>query len=72
MSPVGKVGQQEVHKHRADLVQALGIRQEWLMCSLTQKFGGVDEADIDVFVKGINAHLPRGFHAKGRTVRLCG
>ena len=56
----------------ADLLQALGIRQEWLMCSLIQKFGGVDEADIDVFVKGIHAHLPKGFHAKGGTVRLCG
>ena len=60
------------HQHRADLVLALGIRQEWLMCSLIQKFGGLDEADIDVFVKGIHAHLPKGFHAKGGTVRLCG
>ena len=49
----------------ADLVQALGTDQEWIMCSLIQKFGRADEGDIDNFLQDIRAHLPKGFQAKG-------
>ena len=49
----------------ADLVQALSAGQEWLVCSLMQKFGRADEGDIDAFVADIRAHLPKSFRAKG-------
>ena len=58
---------EKIHRtqNAADLVQALGTGQEWLMCSLIQKFGKADEGDIDNFLQDILAHLPKGFQAKG-------
>ena len=49
----------------ADLVRVLNGGDEWLICSLIQKFGTSEEGDIDAFIEDIRRHLPRGFHAKG-------
>ena len=49
----------------ADLVRVLDATEEWLICSLVHKFGRSDEADLDAFIKDIEDHLPKGFHAKG-------
>ncbi len=49
----------------ADLVRVLNASNEWLVCSLIQKFGTSEEGDIDAFIEDIRRHLPRGFHAKG-------
>ncbi len=49
----------------ADLVRVLNTGDEWLICSLIQKFGASEEGDIDVFVEDIRRHLPKGFYAKG-------
>lgn len=49
----------------ADLVRVLNTGDEWLICSLIQKFGASEEGDIDAFVEDIRRHLPKGFHAKG-------
>ena len=49
----------------ADLVRVLNTGDEWLICSLIQKFGTSEEGDIDAFIEDIRRHLPRGFHAKG-------
>jgi len=51
-------------KSGADLVRVLNASEEWLICSLIHKFGASDEGDIDAFLKDIQAHLPKGFHAK--------
>ena len=49
----------------ADLVHVLNTGDEWLICSLIQKFGASEEGDIDAFVEDIRRHLPKGFYAKG-------
>ena len=49
----------------ADLVRVLNTGDEWLICSLIQKFGASEEGDIDAFVEDIRSHLPKGFRAKG-------
>ena len=49
----------------ADLVRVLNTGDEWLICSLIQKFGASEEGDIDAFVEDIRRHLPKGFRAKG-------
>ena len=49
----------------ADLVRVLNTGDEWLICSLIQKFGASEEGDIDAFVEDIRRHLPRDFRAKG-------
>ena len=49
----------------ADLVHVLNTGDEWLICSLIQKFGASEEGDIDAFVEDIRRHLPKGFQAKG-------
>ncbi len=49
----------------ADLVRVLNAGEEWLICSLIQKFGTSEEGDIDAFIEDIRRHLPKGFHAKG-------
>jgi len=49
----------------ADLVRVLNTGDEWLICSLIQKFGTSEEGDIDAFIEDIRRHLPKGFHAKG-------
>ena len=49
----------------ADLVHVLNTGDEWLICSLIQKFGASEEGDIDAFVEDIRRHLPKGFRAKG-------
>jgi type I restriction enzyme, R subunit len=55
-------------KSGADLVHALNATEEWLICSLIQKFGAGDEIsdqDIDAYVEDIKKNLPKGFRAKG-------
>ena len=52
-------------KSGADLVNVLNQNEEWLICSLIHKFGTSEEGDIDAFLKDIEAHLPKGFRAKG-------
>ncbi len=52
-------------KSGADLVNVLNANEEWLICSLIQKFGASEEGDIDAFIEDIQSHLPKGFHAKG-------
>ncbi len=49
----------------ADLVHALGAREEWLICSLVHKFGVAEEGDVDAFVADIRRHLPGEFHGPG-------
>lgn len=49
----------------ADLVTVLNANEEWLICSLIQKFGASEEGDVDAFIKDIESHLPKGFHAQG-------
>ena len=52
-------------KSGADLVGTLNTGEEWLIGSLIHKFGVSEEGDIDAYVKDIQSHLPKGFHAKG-------
>ena len=52
-------------KNGADLAGTLNTGDEWLICSLIQKFGASEEGDIDAYLKDIRRHLPRDFHAKG-------
>ena len=52
-------------KSGADLVSKLNTGEEWLIGSLIHKFGVSEEGDIDAYVKDIQSHLPKGFHAKG-------
>jgi len=52
-------------KSGADLVNVLNADEEWLICSLVQKFGASEEGDIDAYLKDIQSHLPKGFHARG-------
>lgn len=52
-------------KSGADLVNILNASEKWLVCSLVHKFGASEEGDIDAYLKDIEAHLPKGFHAKG-------
>ena len=58
---------EDIHrtKNGADLVGTLNTGDEWLICSLIQKFGASEEGDIDAFLKDIQSHLPKDFHAKG-------
>ena len=56
----------------ADLVRVLNTGDEWLICSLIQKFGASEEGDIDAFVEDIRRHLPRDFRAKGEIFHFCG
>ena len=48
-----------------DLVDVLNTSDEWLICSLIQKFGASEDGDIDAFIKDIRSHLSRDFYAKG-------
>jgi type I restriction enzyme R subunit len=52
-------------KSGADLVNVLNANEEWLICSLIQKFGASEEGDVEAFIEDIQSHLPKGFHAKG-------
>ena len=58
---------EDIHRTRngADLVGTLNTGDEWLICSLIQKFGASEEGYIDAFLKDIQSHLPKGFCAKG-------
>ncbi len=58
---------EDIHrtKNGADLVGTLNASDEWLICSLIQKFGASEEGDIDAFLKDIHLHLPKDFRAKG-------
>ncbi len=52
-------------KSGADLVGVLNANEEWLICSLIQKFGASEEGDIDAYIKDIQSQLAKGFHARG-------
>ena len=52
-------------KSGADLVEVLNASEEWLVCSLMQKFRTSDEGDVDVWLADLRSHLPSDFHAKG-------
>ena len=58
---------EDIHrtKNGADLVGTLDTGDEWLICSLIHKFGSSEEGDIDAFLRDIQSHLPKDFHAKG-------
>ena len=58
---------EDIHRteNGTDLVGTLNTGDEWLICSLIQKFGSSEEGDIDAFLKDIQSHLPKDFHAKG-------
>ena len=58
---------EDIHRKEngADLIGTLNTGDEWFICSLIQKFGASEEGDIDAFLKDIQSHLPRDFHAKG-------
>ena len=58
---------EDIHRTRngANLVQVLGARKVWLICSLIHKFGVAEEGDVDAFVEDIKRHLPGNFAAKG-------
>ena len=58
---------EDIHRTKtgADLVATLNASDEWLICSLIQKFGASEEGDIDAFLKEIQSHLPKDFRAKG-------
>ena len=61
---------EDIHRSSsgADLVQALGTGNEWLLGSLVHKFGAseeMSERDIETYVAEIRKSLPRGFRAKG-------
>ena len=49
----------------ADLVDALGAGEDWLVGSLIQKFGAAEEGDVDAFVADVRRHAPARFHAAG-------
>ncbi len=49
----------------ADLVQILNSSEEWLVCSLMQKFRTSDEGDVDAWLADLRSHLPSDFQAKG-------
>ena len=48
-----------------DLVNALNSSNEWLICSLIQKFDASEEGNIDEYLKDIRSHLPGNYYAKG-------
>lgn len=55
-------------KSGADLVRVLNASEEWLICSLINKFGAGEEAsekDIDAYVADIKKSLPKKFYTKG-------
>ena len=52
-------------KSGADLVEVLNASEEWLVCSLMQKFRTSDEGDVDAWLADLRSHLPSDFHAKG-------
>ncbi len=49
----------------ADLVNSLNAGEEWLICSLIHKFGASEDGAVDAYLEDIEAHLPKGFRAKG-------
>ena len=53
-----------------DLLNRLGTKEKWLICSLIQKFGrgsakGKGDADVDSWLAELRKSLPPGFGAKG-------
>ena len=60
---------EEIYRTRsgADLVSVLNASEEWLICSLIQKFGGeeVSDKELDAYLEDIKKSLPKGFRAKG-------
>jgi len=58
---------EDIHRTKsgADLVNVLNANDEWLICSLVHKFGSSEEGDVDGFIRDIQSHLSKNFHAKG-------
>ena len=58
---------EDIHrtKNGADLVHVLDSSNEWLVCSLIQKFSASEEGDIDSYIDDIRKNLPSDFQAKG-------
>lgn len=55
-------------KSGEDLINQLNGRDEFLLCSLIQKFGRSDKSDIDTFIEEmerVKSSLPQGFSPKG-------
>ena len=52
----------------ADLVRVLNASEEWLVCSLIQKFGASEEGDIDAFIDDLQKHLEWSKNSCGRSV----
>lgn len=59
---------EKVHRTKsgADLIATLNQADKSLICSLIHKFGRSDADDLDQFLADIQAHLPKGFKAKGK------
>ena len=49
----------------ADLAHTLNLGNEWLICSLIQKFGASDEGNIDEYLEDVRSHWSGNFCAKG-------
>ncbi|MFZ4151147.1 type I restriction endonuclease subunit R [Streptomyces pseudogriseolus] len=57
-------------KSGADLLAILNASEEWLVCSLVQKFRGSEDEDaqdeaVSEFIRALNATVPKDFHPKG-------
>lgn len=50
-----------------DLVNVLNRSDEWLVCSLIQKFGTSEEGDVGSFIRDIQSDLPEDFCVKEET-----
>lgn len=58
---------EQIHRTKSgdDLVRVLNASEEWYICSLIHKFGRSEEGDIDAYIRDIESHLPKDFHARG-------
>ena len=58
---------EDIYRTRSgsDLVNALNVNGEWLLCSLIHKFGSSGEVELEEWLTDIETHLPPGFRAKG-------
>ena len=58
---------EDIHRTKSgsNLVSVLNVSEEWLICSLIQKFSSSEESNIDAFIKDIRDNLPKNFSVKG-------
>ena len=62
---------EKIHRTRngADLISTLNTAEQWLVCSLIQKFGGKEDGenvgDISAYIEEVRKALPTDFSAKG-------